>query len=74
MSFSEIYSNDFKTNGWDHIAPCQKPTIAAISDYAISTGCYLALMCNIKITADATQLVNPRFRLGPYQVTVGYNV
>lgn len=49
---------------WSPLANCAKPTIAAVSGFALGAGCELALMCDVVI-ADATA------RFGQPEINVG---
>jgi len=49
---------------WSPLANCSKPTIAAVSGFALGAGCELALMCDVVI-ADATA------RFGQPEINVG---
>ena len=48
----------------DSIAACEKPTIAAITKYALGGGCEIALSCDIRIAADNTQFGFPEINMG----------
>ena len=46
------------------VADIPKPTVAAITGYALGGGCELALACDIRIAADNAQLGQPEILLG----------
>jgi len=48
----------------ERLADLQKPTIAAISGYALGGGCELALCCDFRIAADNAVLGQPEITLG----------
>jgi len=48
----------------DSIAACEKPTIAAITKYALGGGCEVALSCDIRIASDNTQFGFPEINMG----------
>ena len=62
--FIEMYSNDFIAIRGDRVAKCRKPTIAAVSGYALGGGCELAMMCDIIIAADTAKFGQPEITLG----------
>jgi enoyl-CoA hydratase len=63
-SFIDMFSSDFTTIGGDRVANCRKPTIAAVSGYALGGGCELAMMCDIIIAADTAKFGQPEITLG----------
>jgi enoyl-CoA hydratase len=63
-NFIELFSSDFIAIGGDRIAKCRKPTIAAVSGYALGGGCELAMMCDIIIAADTAKFGQPEITLG----------
>jgi len=50
--------------GWDTIAQCRKPTIAAVAGYALGGGCEIAMMCDFILAADNAQFGQPEVKLG----------
>jgi enoyl-CoA hydratase len=63
-SFSDVYSKDFITVGWERLSKCRKPTIAAVAGYALGGGCEVALMCDIVIAADTAKFGQPEITIG----------
>ncbi len=62
--FIDMFSEDFTQIGGDRVATCTKPTIAAVSGYALGGGCELAMMCDIIICADTAKFGQPEITLG----------
>ena len=63
-TWPSIYMEDFITNGWERIARCRKPVIAAVAGYALGGGCEIALMCDFIIAADTAKFGQPEVTLG----------
>ncbi|WP_433369500.1 enoyl-CoA hydratase/isomerase family protein [Actinoplanes sp. CA-142083] len=52
------------SGAFDSIAKIPKPTVAAITGYALGGGCELALACDWRVVADDAKLGQPEIRLG----------
>jgi len=62
--FADAYNEDFVTNGWEAVAQCRKPVIAAVSGYALGGGCEFAMMADFIIAADTAKFGQPEVTLG----------
>jgi enoyl-CoA hydratase len=62
--FVDVYSADFITRGWERLAQCRKPVIAAVAGYALGGGCEMAMMCDIILAADNAKFGQPEITLG----------
>jgi enoyl-CoA hydratase len=63
-SFMDVYLTDFITKGWERVASCRKPVIAAVAGYALGGGCEVALMCDFIIAADTARFGQPEITIG----------
>lgn len=63
-SFIDVFDEQFITATWERIARCRKPTIAAVSGYAIGGGFELAMMCDIIIAAECARFALPETKIG----------
>src|ERR687893_1035868 len=63
-SYMQAYIEDFITTGWERVAQCRKPVIAAIGGFALGGGCELAMMCDIVIAAENARFGQPEINLG----------
>ncbi len=62
--FVAVYRADFITRGWERLAACRKPTIAAVAGYALGGGCEIAMMCDIILAADSAKFGQPEITIG----------
>ena len=63
-SYMDVYKEDFITRNWERISRCRKPTIAAVSGYALGGGCELAMMCDFIVASDSAKFGQPEINLG----------
>jgi enoyl-CoA hydratase len=63
-SYVEAYREDFITRGWERVAQCRKPVVAAVAGFALGGGCEIAMMCDIVIAADNARFGQPEINLG----------
>jgi len=63
-AFIDMFNEDFTSIGGDRIARCRKPTLAAVSGFALGGGCELAMMCDIIVAADTAKFGQPEITLG----------
>jgi len=54
--------NQFKS--WGDLAAINKPTIAAVSGFALGGGCELAMLCDIIIASESAKFGQPEVTLG----------
>jgi enoyl-CoA hydratase len=63
-TYIEAYSEDFITRGWERVAQCRKPVVAAVAGFALGGGCEVAMMCDIVIAAETARFGQPEINLG----------
>jgi len=51
-------------DGWDQVANCNKPVIAAVAGFALGGGCEIAMMCDFIIAADSARFGQPEIKIG----------
>lgn len=65
MSFQDMARHSRGLQGsFAAVAAIPKPTIAAITGYALGGGCELALCCDLRVAADNARLGQPEILLG----------
>ncbi|MFO1060194.1 MAG: enoyl-CoA hydratase [Dongiaceae bacterium] len=62
--YVDVYRSDFITRGWERVAQCRKPVIAAVAGFALGGGCELAMMCDFILAADTARFGQPEIGLG----------
>ena len=60
----DTFVDDFITDGWERIAQCRKPIIAAVAGFALGGGCEIALMCDFILAAETAQFGQPEIKIG----------
>jgi enoyl-CoA hydratase len=63
-TYVEAYTEDFITKGWERVAQCRKPVIAAVAGLALGGGCEVAMMCDIVVAAEGARFGQPEINLG----------
>ncbi len=59
----DIYMEDFITAGWERLARCRKPVVAAVAGFALGGGCEVAMMCDFIIAGDNAKFGQPEVNL-----------
>jgi enoyl-CoA hydratase len=62
-TYPAVLEEDFITK-WELITLARKPTIAAVSGFALGGGCELAMMCDMIVAADTAKFGQPEIKLG----------
>ncbi|MDP6896080.1 MAG: enoyl-CoA hydratase [Rhodospirillales bacterium] len=64
FNYMDAYQRDFITDGWERLAQCRKPTIAAVAGFALGGGCELMMLCDFAVAADTAKFGQPEIKLG----------
>ncbi|WP_374373744.1 enoyl-CoA hydratase [Dongia sp.] len=62
--FVDVLVKDFISKGWERVAQCRKPVVAAVAGFALGGGCEMAMMCDIIIAAENAKFGQPEITLG----------
>eukprot|EP00596_Hydrurales_sp_CCMP1899_P004472 CAMPEP_0119036236 /NCGR_PEP_ID=MMETSP1177-20130426/3794_1 /TAXON_ID=2985 /ORGANISM="Ochromonas sp, Strain CCMP1899" /LENGTH=233 /DNA_ID=CAMNT_0006995761 /DNA_START=252 /DNA_END=953 /DNA_ORIENTATION=- len=62
-TYVEAYTTNF-AKSWSELSKVSKPTIAAVSGFALGGGCELAMMCDIIIASQNAKFGQPEIKLG----------
>jgi len=63
LSYVQTYTTNMFAN-WGDLAKLSKPTIAAVSGYALGGGCELAMTCDIILASESAKFGQPEILLG----------
>jgi enoyl-CoA hydratase len=63
-TFVDVLVKDFISQGWERVATCRKPVVAAVAGFALGGGCEVAMMCDIIIAAENAKFGQPEITLG----------
>ena len=61
--YIEVYTKNL-FESWTDVTKITKPTIAAVSGFALGGGCELAMMCDIMIASESAKFGQPEITLG----------
>ncbi|CAM3947870.1 enoyl-CoA hydratase-related protein [Vreelandella rituensis] len=64
---ADLFLDDFpyvKSHGWERLNNCRKPTIAAVSGFALGGGCEMAMACDIILASDTAKFGQPEVKIG----------
>ncbi len=64
LDYMGAYQGNLITAGWERLASCRKPVIAAVAGYALGGGCEVAMMCDMIFAGDNAVFGQPEIKLG----------
>ncbi len=64
FSYMDCYKSNYISDGWERVATCRKPLIAAVAGFALGGGCEMAMMCDFILCADNAKFGQPEIKLG----------
>jgi enoyl-CoA hydratase len=64
FGYMDAYLSNYITDGWEKVAQCRKPLIAAVAGFALGGGCEMAMMCDFILAADSAKFGQPEIKLG----------
>ncbi len=64
FNYMDTYLSNYITEGWERVAQCRKPLIAAVAGFALGGGCKMAMMCDFILAADNAKFGQPEIKLG----------
>ena len=62
-TYMDAFKGDFIAS-WERISRCRKPTIAAVSGFALGGGCELAMSCDMILASETAKFGQPEIKLG----------
>lgn len=63
-NWPDAFVEDFITDGWERVAHCRKPIIAAVAGFALGGGCEVAMMCDFILAAETAKFGQPEVKIG----------
>ena len=63
-NWPDAFVEDFITDGWERVAQCRKPIIAAVAGFALGGGCEVAMMCDFILAAETAKFGQPEVKIG----------
>lgn len=63
-NWPDAFVEDFITDGWERVAQCRKPVIAAVAGFALGGGCEVAMMCDFILAAETAKFGQPEVKIG----------